>query len=118
MTKNIDDLLDDLREKAVENEIPDSNEELQKEVVKLRKMLEAYNITEELHVTNIEFICQKAIDDFKKLALGPGLTSDDAKTLDILHKNLRMARAGFEKKEAPGRAKSEAELLKIVRGKK
>ncbi len=118
MTKKIDDLLEDLREQAIENEIPDTNEELQREVVRLRKMLEAYNITEELHVTNIEFICQKTIDDFKKLALGAGLTSDDAKTLDILHKNLRMARAGFEKKEAPGRAKSEAELLKIVKGKK
>jgi hypothetical protein len=118
MTKKIDDLLGELQEKATENHIPETNEELQKEVVRLRKTLESYGILEELHVCNIEFICQKSIDDFKKLALQVGLTSDDAKTLDILHKNLRMARGNLSKKEIPGKTVNEADLLSIVNGSK
>jgi hypothetical protein len=118
MTKKIDDLIDQLEVKAIENSIPDTIEELQKEVLRLRKVLETYNITEELHITNIEFICQKALDNFKKQSMVRTLTSDEAKTLDLLHKNLRMARGKIDKKEKPGKTTTEAELLRIVDGKK
>jgi hypothetical protein len=118
MTKKLDDLFDDLETKALENNIPDTLEELQKEVMRLRKTLESYSITEELHVTNIEFICQKALDNFKKISMSRPLTSDEAKTLDLLHKNLRTARGHVDKKEKPGKLTTEAELLRIVDGKK
>ena len=116
MTKKIDDMMEDFEKKAKEVTISNNINDLQKEVLSLRKTLESYNITEEMHVTNIEYICQKAIDDLKTLALEGGVSSDDAKTLDILHKNLRMARSNFAKKEKPGKEVSEAELLSIVKG--
>ena len=114
MTKKIDDLLEDLEEKAKEVSLSEDITKLQKEILSLRKTLESYGITEEMHITNIEFICQKEIDNLKKLSMTRGLTSDDAKVFDILHKNLRMARGNIDKKEIPGRAANEAELLKIV----
>lgn len=118
MTKKVDDLLEDLEAKAKEATLPSNTQDLEKEVIRLRKIIESYNLSDEMHVTNIEYICQKTIDDMKKLALTGSLTSDDAKTLDILHKNLRMARSNFAKKEAPGKTTTEAELLKIVNGTK
>jgi hypothetical protein len=118
MTKDIDDLMDDLEEKAKEVALPHNIEDLEKEIIRLRKTLESYGITQEMHITNVEYICQKAIDDMKKLAMNGGITSDDAKILDILHKNLRMARGNIAKKEAPGKAASEADLLRIVSGSK
>lgn len=114
MTKDIDKMLDELEVEAKEIAIPNTVEDLQKEVLKLRKVLEEYGIVEEGHITNIEYICQKGIDDLKFLAMNGGLDSDATKTLDLLHKNLRMARGPLAKKEAPGRAASENELLRIV----
>lgn len=115
MTKKIDDLLDDLEEKAKAVELVDEVVSLQKEVLRLRKTLESYGIEEEMHITNIEYICQKEIDNLKVQAMIGGLTSDQAKTFDILHKNLRMARGNIDKKEPPGKTLSEGELLKLVK---
>lgn len=114
MTDNIDDLLEDLEKKAKETTLPRDIEGLQKEVLKLRKTLESYGIMEEVHITNIEYICQKSIDDLKLKAMHGGLDNEDAKILDLLHKNLRMARGQLAKKEAPGKVASEAELLRLV----
>lgn len=114
MVKDIDQLSKEI-EKQIDAEVPKSRvEELEKEVLSLRKTLEAYGIVEELHVSNIEYICQKEIANLKKLVENGALTQEDAKTLDILHKNLRMARGSLPKKQAPGKQASEAELLKLV----
>jgi hypothetical protein len=118
MTKKINDLLKGLEAEAMSNVIPPDVETLQKEVVRLRKTLETYGITQEAHVTNIEFICQKGIDNLKKILQSGTFTQDEAKTLDILHKNLRMARGKLDKKETPGQKATEAELLKIVENEK
>lgn len=115
MTKKIDDLLDDLEEKAEAIQLVDDVVELQKEVLRLRKTLESYGIEEEMHITNIEYICQKELDNLKVMTMVGGLTSDQAKVFDILHKNLRMARGNIDKKEPPGKSLSEGELLKLVK---
>lgn len=115
MTKKIDDLLDDLQVKAKEIELSHDIIELQKEVLSLRKTLEAYGIEEEMHITNVEYICLKELDNLKHYAMNGGLTSDQAKVFDLLHKNLRMARGNVDKKEPPGKAMTEGELLKLVK---
>jgi hypothetical protein len=116
MTKKVEDLLDDLEVRAKEVSLSNDVETLQKEVLKLRKLLETYNIVEEMHITNVEYVCQKGIDNLKHMALTGMLDSDATKALDILHKNLRMARSDFAKKEKPSKKTSEAELLRIVNG--
>lgn len=115
MTKKIDDLVGDLEVRAKELELSENPSELQKEIIRLRKIIESYGLSEEMHITNIEYICQIGIDNLKGMAMQGSLTQDEAKTLDILHKNLRIARGKLEKKEVPGRETSEAELLKIVK---
>lgn len=115
MSKKGKELLRKLEAEVKAEMMSENIDDLQKEIISLRKTLEKYGIKEELHVTNIEYICQKGISDLSKLAQSGGLTQDDAKTLDILHKNLRMVRGNLDKKEVPGRAATEAELLKIVK---
>lgn len=117
MTKKIDDLLETLEEEATKVTLPENVDDLTKEVLRLRKIIESYGLEEEMHITNVEYICQKGLDDLKILAMRGGLDSDATKTLDLLHKNIRMARGNLAKKEAPGRTASEAELLKLVNGK-
>jgi hypothetical protein len=118
MTKKIDDLLQDLEDKATEITLSDNVEELQKEVLRLRKIIETYGIEEEMHITNVEYVCQKGIDNLKHMAIRGMLDSDATKALDVLHKNLRMARGPLVKKELPGKKTSEEQLLKIVDGTK
>jgi len=114
MTKQIDNLLEELEKKALDIELAEEITELQKEVISLRKTLESYGIREEMHVTNIEFICQKELDNLKKRAMGGGLSSDEAKVFDLLHKNLRMVRGKIKKKDLPSKETTEKELLRIV----
>ena len=116
MVKKIDDLLEDLEVKAKGSSLSDNVEDLQKEVLRLRKILESYGILEEMHITNIEYVCQKGIDNLKHMVMRGMLDSDATKSLDIIHKNLRMARGSIPKKERPGKKATEAELLRIVDG--
>lgn len=116
MTKKIDDLLDDLEDRAKAIELSHDIIELQKEVLRLRKIVESYGLEEEMHITNIEYICQKELDNLKHQAMVGGLTSDQAKVFDLLHKNLRMARGHVDKKEVPTKSLTEGELLKLVKG--
>jgi hypothetical protein len=112
--KDTSDMLKDLEKQALEVTIPRDIEKLQFEVVRLRKILEQYGISDEMHLTNIEFICQKAIDDLKIISVNGELSLEDTKKFDFIHKNLRAARGNLEKKELPGKKSSEAELLRIV----
>ena len=115
MSKKIEDILEDFEEEFHE-EANERIEELERKVMILQKTLETYGIVEEVHISNVEFICQKGIETLKRVAQNSILTQDDAKTLDILHKNLRSARGQLQKKEAPGKTATEAELLQIVKG--
>ena len=109
--------------KEIENvgEIKVLKEELreaEKKILGLYKTLEEYGIDEYSPITDVEYICTKGILDLKAIADGMGLTQDDAKTLDILHKNLRMARGKIEVKEPKGKAQTVEQLLRIVEGEK
>jgi len=107
----------DFKIKALVNELKKELEELKEENYRLRKTLVEYGIEEESSIDEVEYICVKGIEDIKRLADGAGLEHEDVKNLDILHKNLRMARK-IETKEPKGKAKSVGELLKIVDSKK
>ncbi len=99
--------------KALVSQLQDELDELKQENYSLRKTLVEYGIEEESTIDEVEYICIKGIEDIKQIVDGRGLEPDDVKNLDILHKNLRMARK-LETKEPSGKAKSLGELLSIV----
>lgn len=124
MTKKIDDLMSNLDKKmkaVADNHEKSQEEELlsaKEEIWRLRKTLEEYGIEEEAHINNIEVICQEELNKYAKLVSeGYHLNESDARIIDTLHKNLRMARGNIEKKELRGKQTSEADLLRIVQGK-
>ena len=117
MTKE-DDLEKAFEETLTEVEISEDPdiEYYRKENAQMRKTLEEYGAAELSPITDIEYICVKAIEDLKKLVDGIGLSQDDAKTLDILHKNLRQARGKLDTKIPKSKVKSMADLISIVEG--
>ena len=80
----------------------------------MRKTMEEYGIDEVSPINDVEYICYKTIEDLKKIADTVGFTQDDAKILDIVHKNLRQARGEIEIKEPKSKKATVGELLKIV----
>jgi len=113
-SSNFDDL-----EGAYElNALKDHIKKLELENTKLKLTLQDYGIEESelLDITDEEAICVKQIQNFRELSdKGVPFDQDMAKTFDILHKNLRMARGeGRGKKTPKGKPKSVSELLKIV----
>ena len=109
----IDNMQKEFRIKALVKQLQDEMEELKRDNYALRKSLVEYGIEEEAYIDEVEYICVKGIDDIKSIVDGRGLEHEDVKNLDILHKNLRMARK-IEIKEPKGKQKSVAELLSIV----
>jgi len=107
----------DFKIKALVEQLKKELEEVKKKNYSLRRTLVEYGIEDESTIDEVEYICVKGIEDIKMLADGPGLEHEDVKNLDILHKNLRMARK-IETKEPKGKAKSVKELLSIVDNKK
>lgn len=103
----------DFKIKALVNKLKQELEELKEENYSLRKTLVEYGIEEESLIDDVEYICVKGIEDIRAKGDTIGLEPDDVKNLDILHKNLRMARK-IDTKEPKGKAKSVGELLKIV----
>jgi hypothetical protein len=92
----------------------EKNQNIVKENVRLKRTLQEYGIEEISDMTDVEIICIQEIKKLKELSEFSSLTQDDAKTLDILHKNLRMARGEIVKKEPKGNKASISDLLKIV----
>lgn len=114
--KGLDDLAKNMQKEGEIAELKEQNIELTREVLRLRKTLEEYGIEEEAHICNIETICQTELERYAELVLnGHELTEPEAKKLDLLHKNLRMARGKLDKKEVPGKAMKAEDLLKIVK---
>jgi len=107
---------DSLEKEMIFRELREEINSLKLENMKLNKTLEEYGITEISPITDVEYVCIKGIQDLKLLADTLGLTQDDSKILDILHKNLRMARGKLETKTLKGAELSPAELMKIVEG--
>jgi len=106
----LDSIPEDMKVKI--NEI----EELRKENFELKKTLEVYGITELTPISDVEFICLQSIEHYKRLAGTIGLTPDDVKSLDTIHKNLRLARGKVDKKELPDREESIDDLIRIING--
>tara|TARA_R100001086_G_scaffold215289_1_gene131428 strand:+ start:1583 stop:1948 length:366 start_codon:yes stop_codon:yes gene_type:complete len=93
---------------------------LEEENINLRKVVEANDLTDELDeltISDEEYICVQEIKKLKELSDNKAFTGDDAKTLDILYKNLRMIRGltvdNLNKKRKPKKTDT-AQLFKIV----
>lgn len=114
MSRDRDD--DNLEKEMLFRELREEINNLKLENMKLNKTLEEYGITEISPITDVEYVCIKGIQDLKLLADSVGLTQDDSKILDTLHKNLRMARGKMEVKTPKGAEKSVEELMSIVEG--
>lgn len=91
--------------------------ELELELAKARSVIKDNDLEEEAsNISDAEAIC---ISEIKKLKIASDngiLTLEDIKILDLLHKNLLLARGKpiEEKKDKKKGAKSVAELLSIV----
>lgn len=110
MSKNFE--LDILREEI---------KRLKEENLKLKKIVSENELDEEIDkeliMSDEESICVNEIKKLKKLSDLGGLSHEDVKTLDILHKNLRMIRG--QSVDAPKKSKKKAsvqDLFKIVEG--
>lgn len=91
--------------------------ELEMELAKARAVLKDNDLEEEAaNISEAEAICANEIHKLKVASDNGILTLEDVKVLDILHKNLLLARGRpvEEKKDKKKGAKSVAELLSIV----
>ena len=95
--------------------------ELEMELAKARSVLKDNDLEEEASsISDAEAICANEIHKLKVASDNGILTLEDVKTLDILHKNLLLARGKpiEDKKDKKKGVKTVAELLSIVGDKK
>ena len=102
------------RSENLTSNLTDEIEKLRRENLELRKTLEEHGIVEFSIINDVEYICSAGILQLKKIVDTSGLTSDDTKTLDLLHKNLKIARGKIDTKDVNQKAKSIDDLLRIV----
>ena len=89
--------------------------ELEAEIDDLRKTLRVYGIENTEKVSDIEAICVKQLRLFREMSdSGVSLSNDDAKIVDIMHKNLKIALGKEEKKTPKGKEYTVGELISIV----
>ena len=91
--------------------------ELEMELAKARSVLRDNDLEEEAsNVSDAEAICANEIHKLKVASDNGILTLEDIKALDLLHKNLLLARGKpiEEKKDKKRGTKSVAELFSIV----
>jgi hypothetical protein len=91
--------------------------ELEMELAKARAVIKDNGLEEEsTSISEAEAICMSEIHKLKVASDNGILTLEDIKILDLLHKNLLLARGRpvEEKKDKKKGAKSVAELLSIV----
>lgn len=108
----IDDNLDKMKILALEKKV----EELSSKIEEYKKTMEVYGIEAVESITDVEYICKQEIKKLKQLSDAMGLGQEDAKTFDILYKNLRMVLGKEEKKSPKGKDMSADELLQLVDG--
>ena len=90
---------------------------LELENIKLRSILKENDLDDsDINMSDEEAICFNEIKKLKDISDAAGLTLEDVKILDILHKNLLMARGRSTKEVKPKGSKTTAELLSIVEG--
>lgn len=95
--------------------------ELKLENSRLKQIIVDNELEDELNEIELksdeELICINEISKLKELSDNGSFTQEDAKTLDILYKNLRLIRGQSPKKPNSTKKKvSTAELFKIVQG--
>jgi len=104
---------------------------LKKQVIDLEIKLKNYetilkenDLIDEIDFSNVntvEVICVSEINKLKEISDKGGLLPDDVKMLDLLHKNLLLARGKEPEKASKGKKKDKVdvgELLSIVTGDK
>jgi hypothetical protein len=113
---NILDLEKELEIKALHDEIQKLKNQVNKYKILLNEVDEDANPD---MISDEEVICVTEISKLKKITNQRPLTSDEVKNLDILHKNLKLARG--ENTRVGGhnkvKKKSAEDLEKIVTGK-
>jgi hypothetical protein len=113
--------MDELTELQIENKaLRDRLKRLEMDVMKYKKIVEENDLDEsEGFISDEEAICINEISKLKELSMTVGLTKDDAMILDILHKNLRLARGqSVDKKKRNAKPLDPSELFKIIEGDK
>lgn len=89
--------------------------ELEAEIDDLRKTLRIYGIHDTEKVSDIEAICVKQLRMYREMSdSGIPLSNDDAKIVDLMHKNLKIALGKEDKKTPKGKEYTSAELISIV----
>lgn len=105
--------LDSLEIERLKNKVA----ELEMELSKARSILRSNDLEEETaNISDAEIVCVNEIHKLKVASDHGILTLEDVKVLDILHKNLLLARGKQveDKKDKKRGTKSVAELLSIV----
>lgn len=103
---------------AQSKEVIEKLSSLKLENAKLRLLLQENGIAEDglNSISDVEAICIDQLKKLKEVSLSGKFTETDAKILDILYKNLRMARGLVVEKQNDKKAKkaSTEELFKII----
>ena len=98
-------------------ELRDDNRNLKLQVIKYEEVLRENGIEDSPTMSDAEAICVNEINRLKDLSVqSSGLTFEDTKILDILHKNLLLARGREIKPSSKDKKLSTDELLSIVNG--
>jgi hypothetical protein len=114
MSDDIEKMQDSFELEALKSKIS----QLEAENDDLRKTLRVYGIEESEKVSDIEAICVKQLRLFREMSdSGIPLSNDDAKIVDIMHKNLKMALGKEDKKSPKGKEYTVGELISIVEAK-
>ena len=112
-----DNMAESFKLKVLKEEV----QKLQDENDKLKRIIKENDIEDvdsEVVISDEEYICVNEIKKLKKLSELGSFTQEEAKTLDILYKNLRMIRGMSEDTNKKRNKKVDVkELFKIVEDK-
>ena len=92
--------------------------ELHAEKVKYEILLEQYGLGGDEHsISDTELICVEQIRKLKEASKDTIFNQEDSKVLDILHRNLKLARGEKIKQDGKMHTKklSDADLLKLIK---
>lgn len=93
------------------------NVELEKEIIKLKKIIEENEIEvdDDIIISDAEYICALQIRKLKEIAETSAFTEEEARILEIMHKNLLRARGQEVDKEKKGRKAKPIDIDKLLK---
>lgn len=97
-------------------ELKEENIRLRLDITALKEVLKENGLEEYPSISDAEAICINEISRLKDLSLAGGLSFEDTKMLEILHKNLLLARGKEVKPNNKDKKHSTEELLSLVKG--